>query len=88
MSQIAGNPAAQPPIGGMSLGVGPLVAGVPQGTLVFLWSSGDPNFLGTQRSIQTASVGSLYLRLDGSASTVLYVKESFAAGLSGTWNAK
>jgi hypothetical protein len=86
MSQITGNPAAN--IGGLSLGLGGLVAGIPQGSLVILWSSGDPNTLGAQKSIQQAAIGSVYLRLDGGTSTSLYVKESFAVGAAGVWVGK
>lgn len=46
----------------------------------FFWGNGSPE------SVVTAPVGCVYFRLDGGASTVLYVKES---GVSTTgWVAK
>lgn len=50
------------------------------GTRKILWGNGTPE------GVQTASVGSMYMRQDGGASTTLYIKES-GAGNTG-WVAK
>lgn len=45
------------------------------------WGAGDPE------SVVTASIGTLFLRVDGGAGTVLYVKET-DDGLATGWAAK
>ncbi len=76
MSQTIGNAALG--IGGIQLGLG--AGGV--GQVVILFGTGAPSAQ-TDSSVTSAAIGSLYLRLDGGASTTLYVRETAA-----TWTAK
>jgi hypothetical protein len=72
-----------PPIAGIMLGIGP--DGV--GQIKILTGVGDPNNSETDSSagdVATAAIGSLFLRMDGSTSTSLYVKTA----LPNTWTAK
>jgi hypothetical protein len=68
MSQIVGNPANG--TGGQMLGLG--ANGV--GQVVIMFGPGSPA-TSTDASVESAAVGSLYLRLDGGAGTCLYVRE-------------
>ena len=76
-----------PPIAGMMLAINP--AG---GQVKILVGSGDPNSASTDSSaadLSSASVGSLFLRMDAPDSThALYVKTTYSAGAPGTWTAK
>jgi hypothetical protein len=76
MSQIIGS---TPGVGGIQLGLG--AGGV--GQLVILTGPGDPN-LSSDATVVPAANGSLYLRVDGSTSTTLYVKTA----LPNVWTAK
>lgn len=51
------------------------------GNLPIIWGNGNPE------GVQSAKVGTLYLNLQGGASTTLYVKESGSTG-NGGWVAK
>jgi len=63
------------PLGGIELG---------QGTKI-LFGSGDPNAQNIA-PLQSAAIGSLYLRSDGSTSTSLYVKTATSLDASGNVN--
>ena len=76
MSQIVGNPSAG--VSGIQIGLGANRVG----QVVWLCGTGDPANQ-TDPSVVNAAVGSLYTRLDGGASTTLYVRES-----TSTWTAK
>jgi hypothetical protein len=71
------------PLGGLELGQG----------VKILFGAGDPNAQNIA-PLQSAALGSLYLRTDGSTSTSLYVKTATGidatSGLpnAGTWTAK
>lgn len=78
MSHVTGNTGLG--IGGEHLGLG--IGG--KGVVVILFGSGDPNNI-TDGSVTNAAVGSLFLRLDGSTNTTLYVRTAFPAN---TWTAK
>jgi hypothetical protein len=78
---------ATPPLCGIQLGLG--IDGI--GQLKILGGAGDPNDAATDSTagdLASAAVGSLFLRMDGSTSTSLYVKTTFTQGGIGTWTAK
>jgi hypothetical protein len=71
-----------PPLAGHMLAINPN-----GGQVKILTGSGDPNAAATDSSagdIASAAVGSLFLRMDGSTSTTLYVKTA----TPNTWTAK
>jgi len=58
------------------------------GQVKILCGTGDPNIAATDSSagdIASAGIGSLFLRMDGGASTTLYVRTAWPAN---TWTAK
>jgi hypothetical protein len=72
-----------PPLGGIQLALGLNATG----QVKILTGAGDPNAASTDSSagdIANAATGSLFLRMDGSTSTTLYVK----TGLPNVWTAK
>lgn len=82
MSQLIGNPSRG--TGGHMLGLGP--GGV--GQVLHLFGTGDPNLISDSSDVNpgvnSAAIGSLYSRLDGSTTTSLYVKTA----LPNTWTGK
>jgi hypothetical protein len=82
MSQIIGNPNRGTT--GIMLDIPP--SGV--GQITILTGVGDPNLANdaadSTAGVNSAGIGSLYLRQDGSTTTTLYVKTA----LPNTWTAK
>ena len=75
-----------PPLGGLDLGFR-AADGSPT-RIRLLCGVGDPNN-GTVDGLSSAAVGSIFLRNDGGANSVLYVKEAIGTpGSSGTWTPK
>jgi hypothetical protein len=78
-----------PPLGGFQIAIN-----APQGTqLQVLGGFGDPNLLASDNAgsdIATSSTGSIFLRMDGGASTSLYVKTGVnsQSAPTGTWTPK
>lgn len=75
-----------PPLGGIMLAINPN-----GGQVKILTGMGDPNVEGSDNAssdVDSSAVGSLYLRMDGGASTTLYVKTAFVQGAPGTWVGK
>jgi hypothetical protein len=81
--------ACTPPLGGIQLAVN-----VTTGTQVRIaCGTGDPNLAATDSSasdLANASTGSIFLRLDGSTSTSLYVKTGVTSvsNPTGVWTGK
>jgi transposase-like protein len=75
-----------PPLGGIMLAINPN-----DGQVKVFAGFGDPNVESTDSSaddLAATSVGSLYLQIDGSTSTSLYVKTASIAGTTGTGTGK
>ena len=69
--------------------IAPPLAGFTMGSIgvKILAGSGDPNIAATDNSasdLSSSGIGSLFLRIDGSTSTTLYVKTA----LPNTWTPK
>ena len=73
-----------PPITGLQVALGANGSG----QMLILTGAGDPNaisdLVGSRPGVNSAAVGSLFLRQDGSTSTSLYVKTA----MPNTWTAK